>query len=418
MTFLNRTLTLFLTLLLLCCWGCGDPPNSVMEMVLPDKDMPAAEEPPAVTMADVKTTPADEGTAAEEQPPADEPPVTIETEEEIEPPPPVEPELPELPDLGLAAEMDAIMASEGQVLSPIPDDVYEQLWGNWTEAGSLAPRKFYKKFIDADGIAIVGSQNVDNMFFQMARHIVLVMTSKVPGLREALSANQPGGIGGDDAPFRLVLTNRHARDVVNMPENLDLGLKSDDWLAIILGDFDGSLARADVYFWGNDENLAGHKTIMHEMAHAIESAIYARNLVPNFYERLGTAWEREEEKIERRWEVDGQPYLPYTDADGNRIGAKDLPEWPDRPQYCMANGNSHDNASEFWAQYVSLSWFDLTFSPTRLRNPDYKPLEIRRERCPNLISITEEVFPKFSLHFAVETHGYETEDGRIIRHYW
>ena len=97
-------------------------------MVLPDKDMPAAE-PPAVTMADVKTTPAEAVTAVE-QPPADEPPVTIETEEEKEPPPPpVEPVAPELPDLSLVAEMEAILASEGEVLSPIPDDGYELLWG-------------------------------------------------------------------------------------------------------------------------------------------------------------------------------------------------------------------------------------------------------------------------------------------------
>ena len=401
MTFLNRTLTLFLTLLLLCCWGCGDPPNSVMEMVLPDKDMPA-EEPPAVTMADVKTTPVEEGTAAEEQPPADEPPVTLETEAEKEPPPPVEPELPELPDLGLALEMDAIMASEGQVLSPIPDEIYEQLWGNWTEAGSLAPRKFYKKFIDADGIAIVGSQNVDNMFFQMARHIVLVMTSKVPGVREALSIDQPGGIGGDDVPFRLVLTNREERDVINMPENLDLALKPDSWLTVIVGSFHGSLARADVYFWGNGENFAGHKIIIHEMAHAIEYAIAVRNLVPNFGQRLDASFAKEMEKVRIRTEVDGDPYIG--------ISKEEALLWPDRPQYCYPNGNSHDSASEFWAQYVSLSWFDLMFNPTRT----YRPLEDHREGCPNLVGITEEVFPKFSLHFAVETHGYEAEDGRVL----
>ena len=333
-----KRLSLCVILSLCLCWGCGDPPNSVMEMVLPDKDMPAAEKPPVTTIADAKTPPAQVMPVTEKE----EPPVTV-VEEEEPPPPPVETEM---PDLSLAMEMDAIMASEGEVLSPIPDAVYEQLWGHWTEAGSLAPRKFYKKFIDADGIAIVGSENVDDMFFQMARHIVLVMTSKVTGLREALSADQPGGITGEDRPFRLVLTNRLERDVINMPENLDLGLQPDSWLTVILGDFDGSLARADVYFWGNNENFAGHKIIMHEMAHAIESAIYARNLVPNFYERLGTAWEREKEKIERRWEVDGQPYLPYTDDDGNRIGAEDLPEWEDRPQYCYANGNSHDNASE------------------------------------------------------------------------
>ena len=400
---------------LMLCWGCGDPPNSVMEMVLPDKDMPAAEQPTvtadetAVTMADVKTTPAEVGTAAAEQPP-----VTMETEEEEEPPPPVEPELPdlEMPALSFAMEMDAIMASEGEVHSPIPDYVYEQLWGNWTEAGSLAPRKFYKKFIDADGIAIVGSDNVDDMFFQMARHIVLVMTSKVPSVHEALSINQPGGVGGDDVPFRLVLTNREAQDVVNMPENLNTDLGNTKFW---VGSFAGYYARADVYFWGNDENFGGHKTIIHEMTHAIEYAIAVRNLVPNFSERLGTAWKREQEKIERRWEVDGVPWLPYPLPDGTIVRAEDLPEWEDRPQYCYANGNSHDNASEFWAQYVSLSWFDLTFNPSYLANPDWNALEWRRERCPNLVGITEDVFPKFSLHFAVETRGYETEDGRILR---
>ena len=404
MTFLNRTLTLFLTLLLLCCWGCGDPPNSVMEMVLPDKDMPA-EEPPAVTMADVKTTPADEETAAEEQPPAAEPPVTMEEEEQ--PPPPVEPVEPELPDLGLALEMDAIMASEGQVHSPIPDEIYEQLWGNWTKAGSLAPRKFYKKFIDADGIAIVGSQNVDNMFFQMARHIVLVMTSKVPGVREALSINQPGGVGGDDVPFRLVLATRTEQfdDVVNMPENLNVDLGNTKFF---VGAFLGYLARADVYHLRKNtehESFTGFQTIIHEMAHAVEYAIAVRNLVPNFGQRLDTAWEREEEKIRIRTEIDGEPYPRTT---------KDLPEW-DRPAYCIANGNSHDNASEFFAQYAERLWFHNMFDPTRGRDPNYNPLETRRERCPIIIGVLEEIFPKFSIHFAVETRGYETEDGRILR---
>ena len=389
-------------ILSLClCWGCGDPPNSVMEMVLPDKDMPAAEEPPAVvtTIADAKTPPAEVVPVTEKE---EEPPVTVAEEEEEPPPPVIEAE--EMPDLGLAMEMEAIMSSEGEVHSPIPNNVYEQLWGHWTEAGSLAPRKFYKKFIDADGIAIVGSENVDDMFFQMARHIVLVMTSKVTGLREALSADQPGGITGDDRPFRLVLSNREERDVVNMPENFGYGIKSDSPIALWVGSWDGSLARADVYFWGNDENFAGHQSIIHEMAHAIESAIYARNLVPNFGERHDTAWEREKEKIRILTEVEGEPY--------KRIYKKEE-LWEGRPKYCIANGGSHDNASEFWAWYVERNWFDWMF--TQKRDPNYKPLEIEREECPNLVGITEDVFPPFSLHFAVETHGYKTEDGRILR---
>ena len=273
-----RTTALMFILSLFIWWGCGEPHPSVMEMVLPDKDMPAAE-PPAVTMADVKTTPAEAVTAAEQ--PSETPPVTIEEEP---PPPPVEPVSPEMPDLGLALEMDAIMASEGQVHSPIPDAVYEQLWGNWTKAGSLAPRKFYKKFIDADGIAIVGSENVEDRSFQKARHVVLVITSKLPGLREALSADQVGGVTGDESPFRLVLTHRPSQDFVNMPEHLNANLGNTIYW---YGSFHGYYARVDV------KDIVANSVLIHEMAHAIEHAIRARNLLPNFGKRLDTAWERE-----------------------------------------------------------------------------------------------------------------------------
>ena len=400
-----KTLSLCLLIALALCWGCGDPPNSVMEMVLPDKDMPPAEE-PAVTLADVKTTPADEKTAAEEQPPADEPPVTIETEAETEPPPPI---VTELPDLGLVGEMEAILASEGEVHSPIPDDIYELLWGHWTKAGSAAPRRFYKKFIDADGIAIVGSDNVEDAFFQMARHIVLVMTSKVPGLREALSADQVGGITGDEVPFRLVLTNRKERDVLNMPENLDTQLgHTEFWL----GSFRGYLARADVEILGEpttNQNFWGHQFIIHEMAHAVDEAITVRNLVPNFRNRIDTAFDKEMEKGQLRTEVDGVPYI------WNREQLDALPEWEDRPSYCIVQGNAHDNTAEFWAISVEHFWFDGAFIPRRLRDPNYVPLEYLREDCPNLLKVLEEVFPPFSLHFAVESRGYTLADGRVLR---
>ena len=395
---LNHIHVCCVILLLLCCWGCGDPPNSVMEMVLPDKDMPPAEE-PTVTMEEEQPT-----VTAEEEPP---PPTVMEEE----PPPPIT----KMPDLGLVMEMEAIMASEGEVHSPIPDDVYKQLWGHWTKAGSAAPRKFYTKFIAADGIAIVGSDNVDDAFFQMARHIVLVMTSKLPRLREALSADQVGGITGDEVPFRLVLTNRKERDVLNMPENLNTNLGT---TALWLGSFRGYLARADVEILGEptmNQNFWGHQFIMHEMAHAIHEAIGSRNLVPNFNERLGTSFDREMEKVQLRWDVDGNPYLPYTLPDGTRVGWEDLPEW-DRPAYCMANGNSHDNGSEFWAWYVEDRWFDFMFNPiSRAREPSWNPLEEDRERCPNLTGITEEVFPPFSLHFAVETRGYTLANGNVLR---
>ena len=338
------------------CWGCGDPPNSIMEMVLPDKDMPTAEEPPA---------------------PIDEVPPSVDT-------------------MGLS-EMEAILASTGEVLSPIPDNVYEQLWGEWTKVGLTTPRRYYTKYIDAGGIAIVGGDLAEDVWFQKARHIVLVMTSKLPGLREALSANQPGGVTGDEAPFRLIIVNSKLDSIENFPEHLNSnvdGIK--DWL----GGCDA------VTCWVGSSNFEG--VVMHEMAHAIERAIYARDLLPNFEERLRTAWEREQEKIERRWEVDGNPYLPFIAADGTIVHRRDLPEWEDRPLYCKANSNSHDNASEFWAWFVEDTWFDGAFNP-RLRSldPNYKPIrDIWRPECPNLVGITEEVFPAFPLHWAISANDY------------
>ena len=345
MGILSRYLVALLAVFLLGGWQCSDTPNtSIMEMVLPDSNDTT-----------VNTT-------------------------------------------GLVTEMEAILASEGEVHSPIPDDIYELLWGHWTKAGSAEPRRFYTRYIDAEGIAIVGSDNVEDRSFQKARHVVLVMTSKLPGLREALSVDSPGGITGNESPFRLVLTHRPSQDFVNMPEHRNAALGNTIYW---YGSFHGYYARVDV------KDIVANSVLIHEMAHAIEHAIRARNLLPNFGERLDTAWKREQEKIELRWEVDGQPYLPYTDADGNRIGAEDLPEW-DRPFYCMANSNSHDDASEFWAWFVHFEWFGGAFSPVlRSLDPNYDPIEdLFRPECPNLVGITEEVFPAVAIGWLTGTKDY------------
>ena len=300
-------------------------------------------------------------------------------------------------------EMEAILTTTGQVRSPIPDDVYESLWGNWTKVGLSTPRRYYTKYIDADGIAIVGGDLVHDSFFQMARHIVLVMTAKLPGLRDALSYNQPGGITGQDIPFRLVLTEHFSKDFQNMPEYQNVNV---DGIIAFLGTFAGYFARADVGVppddWGRPAGqMFGTGVIIHEMAHAIDEAILYHNLVPQFAERLEAAWAREKDKIRLRTEVDGQPYLPYIDANGEIVRKADLPAWEDRPLYCMAKSNSHDNASEFWAWFVEYAWFDTAFNP-RPYEPNYNPIEDTwRPECPNLVSITEEVFPAFPLHWAI-----------------
>ena len=319
--------------------------------------------------------------------------------------------LPELTDTSETTPlfaMEAILATRGEVHSPIPDAVYDALWGHWTEVGLSAPRDYYTKYIDADGIAIVGGDLVDDRFFQAARHIALVMTAKLPGLREALSHNQPGGINGEGVPFRFVLTEHFSKDVENLPEYANANI---DGIKYWLGSCGPLICRADVAWppdeWGYERaDMIGMETIIHEMTHAIQGAIVERNLVPNFVERLEAAFDKEMDKVRLRTEIDGEPYIPYTDADGNIVRIRDLPEW-DRPPYCTAIVNSHDHSSEMWAWFVEHYWFDSSFDPVLRSYDPYRPIDdFFRPECPNLVSITEEVFPAFPLHWAISTQDY------------
>ena len=293
-------------------------------------------------------------------------------------------------------EMEAILATRGEVLSPIPDAVYDALWGHWTEVGLSAPRDYYTKYIDAGGIAIVGGDLVDDRFFQAARHIVLVMTSKLPGLRDALSIHQPNGISDSGAPFRLVLTEHFSNDFQNMPDYYPIGNPNG-----YVGTFDGIIARADVWFppddWDWDpDHMGGMEVIIHEMAHAIESAIFHHNLVPQFIEHYSRAWEREMDKVRLREEAR---------AAGANIG--ELVAAGNLRMYCMANSNSHASASEFWAWFVERKWFDQMWNPQLRVATDSFVEDFARTECPNLFAITESVFPAFPLRWAISAKDYK-----------
>ena len=387
-----KTLSLCLLIALALCWGCGDPPNSVMEMVLPDKDMPA-EEPPAVTMADVKTTPAEAVTAAEQPP--ETPPVTINDTAE---PPGKDVMMP-------LFEIEAIFATVGEVHSPIPDDVYEDLWGHWTLAGLSTPRSYYTQFIDAGGIAIVGGDTIPNGVFQEARHIVLVMTAKLPELRKALSRKTKTSVRGRDIPFRVVIREglyesypgevdpdpeASLRRVLEaIPERSKGGTISGTGqfyaypLCVVDGGTrpDGSLSLG---------------SLVHEFAHAIHGAFIDQpHLLPDiqFTERLGNTWERQMEHFRKR-EEEGLPLnknfvAPYAVCWGK-------------------NTYGNVNVWEHWAYFVDKEWF----ARHGLNSPEYlakyPPPEYgsRRENCGELVDLASDVFPAFPLHMAKNQIDY------------
>ena len=62
---------------------------------------------------------------------------------------------------------------------------------------------------------------------------------------------------------------------------------------------------------------------------------------------------------------------------------------------------------EFWAWFVERKWFDDMFHPRSLsRSEDDRLSFWFRLDCPNLFFVTEEVFPAFPLHWAINTKDY------------
>ena len=314
-------------------------------------------------------------------------------------------------------EMEAILATRGHVHSPIPDDVYERLWGHFTKAGSLAPRQYYTKYIDADGIAIVSGDLVDDRFLQVTRHIALVMTSKLPGLREALSIHQNSQIlnqftsDGTTVPFRFVLT------AAPMAEDYDEPLKPIDiadsttWPEVDAGNLPertgghthlwlgacgGTVCRANVGFSSWQKSWDGIymisiRTIVHELAHAIDYEILEHNLVPDFAERR---------------------YAAYLEEGQGRA--------------CANTGWGVGNHAEFFAHAVADKWLDNLFIPpdttlTWLLNeldmpdtPENRALlavepdspDAYLEWCPMLTDLLAEIFPPVPLGWAIGKIDY------------
>ena len=321
MRILSRYLVALLAVFLLGGWQCSDSPTSVIELVLPDSNDTA-----------VNTT-------------------------------------------GLS-EMEVILASEGEVHSPIPDDIYELLWGNWTKAGLLAPRRFYTRYIDAEGIAIVGSDNVDDRTFQLARHIVLIMTSKLPGLREALAVTTPDPHNATNR-FRLVLWDPDTETPADLPEIQQGGETLYPHFAYPTA---ATYLKAGTVYTPLESRI-----LVHEMAHAIDYALTVHpHLLSNFRERLDATWDRQQEHFRLREEKG----LPVNSELGEPYPV------------CHAQ-NTYNNVSvlEWWAVYVSNDWFDEFFEPSNLRrNPNYEHLEFERKLCGDIVNLADEVFPRYSVN--------------------
>ena len=332
----HRTTAYFLILLLLCCGlKCN---TDVARVVLPE-------------LTDTPET-TDNVT---------EPPTAVAETDVILPPTGV--------DTSLLDEMQAILAVDGEVHSPIPDDVYDLLWGHYTKAGSAAPRDYYTKYIDAGGIAIVGGDLTEEKLLQAARHVVLIMTSKLPGLREALSIDTPGL---DNLRFRLVVYDAFAYDAADITE-----LQTQQGAAFLGGHYIWPRAVAPMR-----TNPDG-RVLVHEMSHAIHGALVQHpHLFPDFDRRLRNEYERQQKHFRLR---DEEGFTDFNDEKYHTCGGR--------------NAVNYIDYTEYWAIFVDNWWFDKElFAPDAIgRNPNNERLEGRRKHCGDVVNLAEEIFPAFSI---------------------
>ena len=312
---------------------------------------------------------------------------------------------PEIPLKPLGGVME-IEAGVPPVISPVPLEIQDTLWGNWEilmdelkaimllhkggqgidpETGELvwstlspvdgglfgtlcelhvANRKFYDKYIDAGGIAIIAPSDrtsnagVRDEFLYMAREIILTMTSEMPELRQAMSPEHG---------FYYVLVTR-ARIEVNMPGELSLFSRfAGFYTRSNTGGVSRHLAAGGIYYYRalGDEQGVDSGVVVHELAHAIDSTFDDNpHLFPNWGTRLTTAYTLAYQKA-----LKGEGY--YNDI--NHYALK--------------------NEQEYWAMGAG-EWFEDIHGDNQ---HDRWHRETMIEGDPLLYALLDEVFPAVSL---------------------
>lgn len=99
---------------------------------------------------------------------------------------------------------------EGEAFKPVVEHHFED-----TLALHGMRRKYYTKYLDADGIAILGNAYIRDQYFYAARELIFEMTSKRPELRKLLALtgepreNLTGATYVPSPWFRMILYSPH-----------------------------------------------------------------------------------------------------------------------------------------------------------------------------------------------------------------
>ena len=280
------------------------------------------------------------------------------------------------------------------VISPIPFDIQETLWGSWEDeltalqawldTGETQPdpswavkvpweypathfsqqldrRQFYAKYIDADGIAIIGPSAYTSYVpaldrdLYWTRDIILTMTSKMPELRQVMSPDK----------FVYILVGADFGGDVNLPDELaGVAWSSGNFSAAGPNLFQIGRARGGTVWYGRTNTLAlSVGTVVHEFAHAIHRTFKLfPHLRPGFDAHLEALYENAKQKAQT-----GKGYF-YHPSD-----------------YALKNRN------EYWAVAAGKWFHDLHGDPNT--TADGFQLELMQSEDPELYHLLAEVFP-------------------------
>ena len=179
-------------------------------------------------------------------------------------------------------------------------------------------RAFYTRYINAGGIVIVGTANVDDVFFIAARDIVLEMTWKHTEIRDQLLPHT--------GFYMALLTNYDPTD-----QGLPSRLFNPPEVNPVTGLCAGGYCLSRVWY-GAD----GMKTFVHEFAHAVHSAINGEGRNNNLNAPLDATFD---DRLKAAYNA-----------------AMDAGKWE--------GDYASTNYREYWAEGVEM-WYNLSGSASR-----------------------------------------------------